>query len=334
MLGGKGPRYEASSGPYDRLPEAELEQVAEARALLEDGLPEVARAILARIAARRAENIPLAIMLQEVELELAGPAGRAELAAAAALRADTLPTPVTLLLAARIDDDPARARERVEAALEIDGRCAWAHYALAHLEARSGDWVEAGRRLERALARDPGLLPGRRLEAAFLARDGKHAEAIRALLHWLELTESDPLVDPTQRFLAGLDLAQLQLLEGEEGRARAVLLGLTDEPEEYRARRLVILAAVEQARDNPESALRAARRAEAVDAFEPLAVVQQAELYESWLDDPVRAREKWERLIDIASSSGDLSALLLGMRARVALERFDSTGSSRGTARP
>ena len=321
LFDGGGPDYELTRGPYDRLPRPELEQVADARDLLEDGLPQEASPILARLVARRAENIPLAIMLQEVELSLAGEAGVEAVALAAKARAESYPTPVTLLLAARLERDPEVARELVRTVLEIDRRCAWAHYAMAHLEAKAGNWVAAQKRLDEALERDPGLVPGRRLEAGFLARDGKHSEAIKALEHWLELTEQNPLVDPAQRFLAGLDLAQLYLLEHESGRARAVLLDLTDEPEEYRARRLVILAAVEQARGNPQSALRAARRAEAMDALEPLAVLQQAALYESWLDDPEKAREKWERLVELAAESGDLRALLLSMRARVALER-------------
>ena len=156
IFSGGGPEYEASSGPYDRLPRAELGQVREARALLEDGLPEQARDILVRLAARRAENIPLAIMLQEVRLRLAGPEGAERIAEEAVERAEAVPTPVTLLLAARLETDAELARERIATVLEIDGRCAWAHYALAHLEAKGGDWVAAGRRLERARERDPG----------------------------------------------------------------------------------------------------------------------------------------------------------------------------------
>ena len=41
-----------------------------------------------------------------------------------------------------------------------------------------------------------------------------------------------------------------------------------------------------------------------------------------------RARDKWERLLEIASERGDLKGLLLSMRARVALERVDPTAWS------
>jgi tetratricopeptide (TPR) repeat protein len=331
LFGGSGPEYEASSGPCDALPGGELERVAEARLLIEDGLPAEARGVLLEVAERRPENVPLAILLQEVELGLAGPQGASTVAAEAALRSAAHPTLVTRLLAARLEPDPSLAREQIEAALAIDPRSAWAHYAIAHLEARSGNWVGAGRWLQRALERDPGLLPARRLEAAFLARDGKRPEAISALLHWLEVTEGNALVDPSERFLAALDLAQRRLRAGDEGRARSVLVGLGEGPAGCRARELVILAAVEHARGQMEDALRAARRAEAADPSEPLAVVQLAELYETQ-GDLERAKDKWERLLEIASETGDLKGLLLSMRARVALERVDAAAWSPGRA--
>jgi tetratricopeptide (TPR) repeat protein len=321
LFGDSRSRYEPSHGSYDRLPEIELEHLVEARALLEDGLPGEARAVLAPLAARRPENLPVAILLQEIELELSGEAGASTLAAEAAARAEAHPTLVTLLLASRLEADDARARALALEALAIDPRSAWCEYALAHLEARSGRWVEAEQRLARALERDPGLIPARLLEASLLARDGKRPEAIDAFEAWLAATEGDAFVDPNQRFLAALDLAQLYLLEGESGRARSLLTALIAAPPECRARELVILAAVEQARGNPADALRAARRAETADPDEPLAVVQQAELYELELDDPERAREKWRRLLEIASETGDLRGLLLSMRARVAIER-------------
>ena len=290
---------------------------------------DAAFSILQPLAARRAENVPLAVMLQEVELARAGEQGAAGVAVYARDRAQAFPTPVTLLLAARLEEDPDEARALIQRAMDIDAECAWAHYALAHREAREGNWVAAEARLERALELDPGHLPGRRLEASFLAREGKLAEAVAALERWLYLTEGNPLVDPGDRFLAGLDLAQLHLLEGEEGPARTLALYLTDEPEGEAARRLAILAAVEQARGDPERALRAAVQAEEADPNDPLPVLQQAVLYDAWLDDPEAARERWERLLEIASAKGDLGALLLSMRARVELERSTASAEPR-----
>jgi tetratricopeptide (TPR) repeat protein len=318
--------YEPTQGPYDHLPPLELVLVSEAREQMMLADLDAAFAILQPLAARRAENVPLAVMLQEVELGRAGAEGAGGVAAYAKDRAQAFPTPVTLLLAARLEEDPDEARDLIGRAMTIDPECAWAHYALAHLKAREGNWVEAQERLRRALELDPGLLPGRRLEASFLARDGKLEEAVAALERWLYLTEDDPLIDPGDRFLAGLDLAQLHLLEGKEGPAQTLALYLTDEPEGEAARRLAILAAVEQARGDPERALRAAVQAEEADPSDPLPVLQQAMLYDAWLGDPEAARERWERLLEIASAEGDLGALLLSMRARVELER--STASA------
>jgi tetratricopeptide (TPR) repeat protein len=318
------PSYEATDGPYDHLPAAEVEQVRAARERLRAGELDAARDLLGPLVARRAENVPLAVFLQEVELAGADASGRERLVARARERSEAFPTPVTLLLAARLEADADEARALIGRALSIDAECAWAHYALAHLEARAGDWVEAQARLERALEIDPGHLSGRRLEAGFLARDGKRDDARRALEKWLEVTDDDPLVDPTARFLAALDLAQLYLLAGDQGRARALLLSLAEEPAGHDARRLCILAAVEQARGQPQSALRAAVRAAGADPDDPLPVLQQAVLQESWLDDPVAARAAWEQVLEIARSEADLGALLLTMRARVELERTEA----------
>jgi len=320
--------YQPSQGPYDHLPPMELVLVGEAREQLMQGDLDAAVAILRPLAARRAENVPLAVMLQETLLARAGEEGRGDLAASALDRAQAFPTPVTLLLAARLSEDSDRARDLIARALDIDPECAWAYYARAHLEARDGNWVEAQVQLERALELDPGLLPGRRLEASFLARDGKLSEAVASLERWLYFTEGNPLVDPGDRFLAGLDLAQLHLLEGEEGRARTLALYLTDEPAGEAARRLAILAAVEQARGDPERALRAAVQAEEADPSDPLPVLQQAMLYDAWLGDPEKARERWERLLEIAGEERDLGALLLSMRARVELERGTASASA------
>lgn len=317
------PSYEPSVGPYDHLPATELGQVIAAREHIGRDELDQARDLLGPLVARRAENVPLARMLQDVELEVADEDGRERLLQRARERAEAFPTPVTLLLAARLEPDLDAARELIERALSIDSECAWAHYALAHLEARSGDWVLAQTRLERALEIDPGHLSGRRLEAGFLARNGQREDARRALEHWREVTRDNPLVDPTARFLAGLDLAQLYLLGGEQGRARSLVIALADDPAGHDARRLCILAAVEQARGQPERALRAAVRAQGADPTDPLPVLQQAVLQETWLEDPALAREAWERLLEIAETHGDLGALLLTMRARVELERAD-----------
>jgi hypothetical protein len=82
-----------------------------------------------------------------------------------------------------------------------------------------------------------------------------------------------------------------------------------------------LLAAVELALGRSEQALTAARDAEAREAGALLPLVQQALLQEHALDDPAAARQAWERVLAVSSGGGDMNALILGLRARVALER-------------
>jgi lipopolysaccharide biosynthesis regulator YciM len=125
--------------------------------------------------------------------------------------------------------------------------------------------------------------------------------------------------------MAELDLAQLQLLEGNDRKAREILLGLAEQPTDA-VRRLCLLAAVEHTRGEAERALNAAREAEARDTGAVLPLVQQALLQEGALDDPAAARRTWERVLERAERSKDLGALILGLRARVALERASPVG--------
>src|SRR6185295_12314523 len=104
-------------------------------------------------------------------------------------RAQATPTVATLLLAARIDADPARARERIVQALVLGPRNAWPHYALAHLETRESNWALAQKSLQRALDLDKSHLAARRLEAALLVRNGRVELAARALELWLAAAE-------------------------------------------------------------------------------------------------------------------------------------------------
>ena len=49
--------------------------------------------------------------------------------------------------------------------------------------------------------------------------------------------------------------------------------------------------------------------------------MQQALLLESAFDDPDGVRAAWEEVLELSAKDSDLAALILGMRARVALER-------------
>ena len=324
------PGYQpAAEVPYEAVAPLVL-----ARAHLEAGELGPARAILADLSGRFPGAMAIGVMAQEAELGGASDERRAEITLAAAERARERPDVTSLLLAARLEPDPDRARESIERALEIDPDSAWAHYALAHLEARSGNWAQAQKSLARALDLEPGHLRARRLEAALLERDGKREQAIAAYRGWLAASDSHPLVDGSARTLARLDLAQLYLLEGREGDALDVLEGLAGE-ESQAARRFAILAAVEQALGRPERAIEAAREAQLRDPEDPLPLVQQALLEEHWLENPERAREAWRRVLEVARERSDLSALILSLRARVALERSQESGeASPGDAEP
>lgn len=318
------PDYAPSSGPYDRLPEDDRQRVVRARELIETHELERARAVLAEVLGRRPQNMAVASLLQDVDLLLAeepggGHPSAGELARQALDDARRAPSPVSLLLAARIAPDRDLARGLMDEAIELDPDCAWAHYALAWSLATEGRWHEAQRRVELALALDPGHLSARRLEAGLMARDGD-ADTIDAFELWLRITEDEPLVDPAARLAAKLDLAQLHLLDGHERRAREVLLSLADEAPTD-ARRECLLAAAEHADGHRRRALAAARRAAEAAPDDPLPMVQQALLLEDSFGDPAAARAAWERVLELSRKESDLAALILGMRARVALER-------------
>lgn len=313
-------QYKPPTSKYDVLSPEARAQAVRARAKLDAGDREGARAEIAELARANPDHVALAIWLQELDFSAAAPDAKAGIDAAARELAEREPTVVHLLLAARLDPNPGEARATLEKAQQLDRDCAWTHYALAHLEAKLSHWPQAQREVARAVAIDPGHVPARRLEAQILARNGQRGEAIRALHAWLDATRDDPLVDSPTRVLAELDLAQLQLLEGNESAAREVLLGLASDPTDA-VRRQCLLAAVEQALGHPDRALTAARDAEARDANAPLPLEQQAILQEHALSDPAAARRAWERVLEIARNTGDLGALILSLRARVALER-------------
>jgi len=276
--------------------------------------------LIAGLVQANPDHVGLAVWLQELDFAAAPADGKLAVAVAARELAASEPTVTHLLLAARLESDETQARATLEKAQNIDRDCAWTHYALAHLDAKQGRWPQAQRGVARAIVLDPGNIAARRLEAAILARNGRRSEAISALRAWLSVTRDDPLVDSATRVLAELDLAQLQLLEGNEKEAREVLLGLASDPTDA-VRRDCLLAAVEQALGHADRALNAARSAEARDPQAPLPLEQQAILQEHAMSDPEAARRAWERVLEVARKSSDLGALILSLRARVALER-------------
>jgi tetratricopeptide (TPR) repeat protein len=230
------------------------------------------------------------------------------------------------LLAARLERTPAESRAMLERALRKDADSAWVNYGLAFVQSRDGNWSEAQTYLKRALELDPAHLPARRLEAALLARDGKFDAAREAFGAWLEISRSDPRIEPRLRLAAELDLALVDVQSGHSRAARARLIALADTEGSAgdAGRRLCLLAAAEQGLGKPERALEAARAAESADPSSALPRVQQALIHEQWLQDPEAAKAAWGRVLSEAQSGGDLGDLIQGMRARVVLERLDA----------
>lgn len=74
--------------------------------------------------------------------------------------------------------------------------------------------------------------------------------------------------------------------------------------------------------EEPHNALAAARAAAAADPSAILPQVQQALLYEYWLEQPAEALAAWERALALAEGAADLPAILQRARAQVHVERL------------
>lgn len=303
---------------------------------------ERAHALLSLLAKENPENILIGSWLQEVELELmaGGTPADPELAELAreeepaealrrryAQRSMDSPSVARFVLAARLETDVFASKHLLERALDLDPDCAWAHYAMAHALLRDKSeedrWRQARESLDLALANDAGHLGARRLEAWMLVQEGAIREARFAVEAWLEATENDARVASSERIEVELDLALIEVLDGDASDARKRLAQL-EGSSVGRARRLSILAASDQAMGDLLGALDAARRAEGATDEGVLPLVQQALLYEYYLGDLESAEAKWEEVIERARGTDDLSTLLQGLRAQVMLERAEA----------
>jgi tetratricopeptide (TPR) repeat protein len=309
-------------GRYDELSAPLAERYETARRCFDSGDFGEARDLVAGLVAAAPDHVGVGVLFQELELVQRGSAARTELLARAVAAFEAQPGAARAVLAARIASDGGEARAWLERALELDPQCAWARYGLAHLAARRGDWGDADEELSLALALDPFLPPARRLQAMLLARDGRRTEAIAAFEAWLEDCAGDPRVSLREWAEAELDLATLQVLAQKTDEARERLASLSLDGEAA-VRALCVRAAAEQGAGRAEAALHAAREAEALAPDAALPWLQEAILRQSWLDDPAGAEAAWRRLLASSQTGGDLGRVLLGMRARLALERAE-----------
>jgi len=334
-----GTTVERWDSNWSALSPAVQQPLASARAALEAG--DVARAWAVLDAATRAEpdNLDLAVLLQDVELEVMArgldvhplltllakePVPEEELRKAYAARAEERPSATSFVLAARIESDALAAENFIERALEIDDSNAWAYYGRAHALLLQEDlpdrWEQARAALDTALRLDPGHLRARRLDSWMEVQQGATEATTLALQVWLNESRDDPRISSAERDEAVLDLAISCIVTGEPGYARDLLLSLEGKSI-VRSKRLALLAAAEQATGDLLAALDAARRAEAADRSSILPTVQKAMLYDFWLEDSERARDEWQAVIDRAGDNTELGALLQLLRAQVRLER-------------
>lgn len=332
----------SAAGPFDALPAEDGIRFRGACSSLERGEALEARTVLADIAERHPDNVPVGIWLQEAQLAAGGlvlpehPSPRGDGATAdddplARLRAryleaaEAAPSSARYVLAARLEPDVSAATELLDRALALDPRCAWAHYGKAFLAMRSKSWHAARESIARALEVDPGHLRARRLQAVMLARGGALDDAIEALEAWIDYAGTDPTIERSLVAETQVDLALLLIVSGESDRARRVLDGVHGSGR-VDGRRYATLAACEQAREEWRMALDAAEQAEALEPGDPLPIVQQALLYEYWLDDSQAATDAWRRVIEASSDEASLAALLQRTRARVRVERAERAG--------
>lgn len=294
-----------------------------ARTYYDEGKLEAALDLLRPVARDAKDNLELGFWLQDLEWERAEQMGQETepLVTAYGQRAQSDPTPASLILAARLLEG-AEALAMLESALELDRNHAWAHYTRAHVllgERQLADrWPAAHAALSRALELDPSHLRARHLEAWILAQEGNVAQASVALERWLEQTLGDPRVAHAERLEAEVDLALMWVRQGLAEEAEALLLTHAGQ-EVGRARRLAVLAVAQHEQGRVEASLDTARRAELADPAALLPIVQQALLHGQRKDDD-RAQKRWQEVVDAAAHQGDLAGLLQSMRARVSLE--------------
>jgi len=330
-------RWDAPYGTFDPVARNTF---VEARERMEAREWVRAYELMAPLASAQPGNIQIGTWLQELELklieeglaqdepELASIAAEDEPFAALrrtyAQRAESTPSAPAFVLAARLEEDAIAAERLLRRAIEIDSECSWAHYGRAHALLRNkGEedrWQASRTALSRALEIEPGHLAARRLQSWMLVQEGAIDEATSALETWLEATRGDLRVAEDERVEVSLDLAMTLVLAGSSGAARDLLVSL-EGTSVARARRLMILAAAEQALGDQLAALDAARRAEGAAETGVLPLVQQALLYQYFIGDLEAAEAEWNEVLERARSEPDLSTLLEGFRAQVMLER-------------
>lgn len=321
--------------PYQTLGEAGRSELRAAIGALEGGRLGEAAEACGRLTRLHPDDLPTAVWAQEVLVATYGRrAGEAGPEALGGLRdrylreAEESPGALAWYLAARLDGDAHAARRLLREALAVDPGMTWAHYGLAHVAAREGEWAVARAELERVFEADPGHLAALRLFGWLEARTGHLDRATEALEAWLVRADLDLLatraVDERVRF----DLALCHLADGRSERALELLDDL-EGSRVPRSRRLSARAVALQDLGRIVEARAAARSARRADRDAVLPAVQDALLLELWLRDRDGAIEAWEEVIERAARDDDLAAGLQRFRAEVHLERLGGAEGAR-----
>ncbi len=324
---------EPAPDPYQVLRDGERALLREGVLALESGRLEDARERFTLLLERHPGNLPASVWLQETEVaayergfarsgaEVDDDEGLALLRERYRIAADEEPTALAWFLAARLDEDRHAAPLLLEGAGELDPGMSWAHYGLAHVAAREGDWAAARLQLEQVFELDPGHLPALRLHAWLQAKAGYLDEAIVAFEAWLERSEDDLLatrrVDERMRF----DLALCHIADGKPKRALELLDGL-EGSSVPRSLRLSARAVALQDGGEVLAARAAAQAARRADRDAVLPAVQDALLLELWLADFDGAQEAWRDVVERSSRDDDLASGLQRFRAEVHLQRM------------
>jgi Tfp pilus assembly protein PilF len=346
--------WDSDPGPYDRLAATELAGLASARDEYDAGEHEAARLTLLELLEVRPRNLPVATLLQEVEFAwlLAGGApptfeplpteltgndavreAQARIAAEYLARARANPSAGALVLAARMERDPALALPLLDEALELDPACNWALYGRAYVHFTAGQLKDSRTALDAALVLDGGHLPARRLHTAMLARTGSTRVAIEALRTWLDVADGDPVLPRRRVEEARVDLAGLLVQDGEAEDALDVLETVERWRLQSPARAELVEAAAWHQLGRPGAALKASERAAAYAPEDLLPLLQHALLVQSKAVDVAERIAAWERLLEAvdreapegtpaAGLEEGLELLLVRLQANAWLERL------------
>jgi len=204
------------------------------------------------------------------------------------------------------------ADKRLDAALKAAPEASLLLALRAQLHWERGLLDDAGSAADAALKHNPDQPLARLIQAHVWTETGKLKEASEGYRWFVRYYNRAQPKDAATLLLVA---------EGRAGEAREELEAL--QPGTVaEVRRLSAQAAVESALDEYSSARESARAAQRSNPVALLPVVQEALLLEYRLNDPGEAERVWRRVLELAGSSEELSALAQRMRAQVHLSRL------------